>query len=291
MNEGGMLEDNCVGRSPQEHRRTHRSCGLVSVVSDLRAGDFAWLDVAAPHLDPGLSQRLKFTYDGRRHECHWGGGPQLPKSQRECPAEGHPAAPSFLWGSRRHLLPQKVEKWGFLVPFQESILAPALRAWSALAVLGHFGKEEGKGLQCQCRDAMVLPHHLGRVKGRVLSSPPGSHPCPRSHSHAGTCWVLPGDFCWIFFGPNAVLRKDSSMLALEKNSSLLEFTICLSMARRTCLEFHHTVLQLQKLFIVGTKIEALPFRPFSVFFSPSNASLWLRVRLCIRSSSSFFWWA
>lgn len=37
------------------------------------------------------------------------------------------------------------------------------------------------------------------------------------------------------------------------------------MARRTWLGFHHTVLQLQKLFITGAKIEALPFGPFSFF--------------------------
>lgn len=69
-----MLEDNCMVRSSQENWWAHRSCGLalVSATPSRRfcRAEAAWLDVAAHHPDPGLSQRLKFAYDGRRHDYH-----------------------------------------------------------------------------------------------------------------------------------------------------------------------------------------------------------------------------
>lgn len=156
---------------------------------------------------------------------------------------------------------------------------------------GAFWKWRRKGVT-----ALVLRHCGAPLpslqwEGEGPFSPLGSHVCPHSPLHAQTCWVSPLDFCWSFLWDQYSSQTGLLYLGPWKNSRLFQFIICLSIAKRTWLRFHHTALQLHKLFITGAKIEAVLFGTFSFLFFPFK----LLITACcevVRVCSSFFlWWA
>lgn len=90
--------------------------------------------------EPGLSQKLKFTNSGRPG---WhSGGLQPSKMLERVPCRDASCSSLLTMGSRRHLLPRKVEKWGFL---EHPSSSP-----SCVEILGHSGNEEGKDSQPWC---------------------------------------------------------------------------------------------------------------------------------------------
>lgn len=238
-----------------------------------RAGA-AQLDGRASHLDLGLSKRPKVTYSGGNHEYPWGGVLQLPRHWWGHSVEGHPAAPSLLWRSRRYLLPRNMGKRGFWCHFRKvSLLKPVL-LHPLQQVWGIFGNENRRSSQSLCWDTMVFPHLFGGVNWRVVSSSTlGSHLCPHHCLLASTCWVSPVDFYQSFLCTSQSAGEEVLCVSPWKNFASFPLSICMSMARRTCLGFHHTVLQLLKLFITGSKTKSSLSGLFCFFFSPFSPHL------------------
>lgn len=155
--------------------------------------------------------------------------------------------------SRRHLFPHKVEKRGFL---EHPSCSPSCT--EILEMKKGRIPSPGAG---HC--GAPLPSALGRGGSLV---PLGSHLCPHSPFHADTCWISTPEFCWNFLWAQYSSQAGLLYLGPWKNSSLFQFIICLSIAKRICLGFHHTALQLHKLFITEAKIEAVLFWTFFLFF-------------------------
>lgn len=176
-----------------------------------RAGA-ARLDVAAPHPDPGLSQRLKFTYGGRRRGYHWGGGPQPPRRRRGAPRG---TSCSSLLASGEQEAPFTSESGKMGLPGAISGERPR----SSLSCLIRFGNFGAFWKQGRKRFAVLVPRRCGAPPPSRQGEGEGP-PLPTRAPTAARTQALAEFRLWIFaevfFGPDTALGKDSSTLVLEK---------------------------------------------------------------------------
>lgn len=172
----------------------------------------ARLDVAAPRPDPGLSQRLKFTYDGRRHEYHWGGGLH-PRDAEEVPRGGTSCSSLLASGEQEAPFTSESGKKG--IPGAISGERPRC----SLCCLIHFGNFGAFWKRGRKGFAALVPRRCGAPPPSRQGEGEGP-PLPTRAPAAARTQALAEFRMWIFaevfFGPDTALGKDSSTLVLEK---------------------------------------------------------------------------